>query len=49
LHQLEWSHDEQRLHEHREMHNDEKRMQALSRQAQEELKEMFERDVEDND
>jgi hypothetical protein len=30
------------------MHSDEKRMQARSRQAQEELKEMFERGVEDN-
>jgi glutathione-regulated potassium-efflux system ancillary protein KefC len=41
-------HDEQRLHEHRELHNDEQRMQTLSRVAQEELKEMFERDVEEN-
>jgi hypothetical protein len=36
------------LHEHRELHNDEQRMQDLARQAQEELEEMFERDIEEN-
>jgi len=41
-------HDEQRLREHSEVHNDEQRMQALAKQSQEELEEMFERDVEDN-
>jgi len=41
-------HDEQRLQEHSEVHNDEQRMQALAKQAQEELEEMFERDIEDN-
>lgn len=41
-------HDEQRLCEHREIHTDDQRMQALARQGQEELEEMFKRDVEDN-
>jgi monovalent cation:proton antiporter-2 (CPA2) family protein len=41
-------HDEQRLREHRELYTDEQRMQALARQGQEELEEMFKRDVEDD-
>jgi len=41
------AHDEKRLHEHRDMHSDEVRMQDLAKQATKELEEMFERDAED--
>ncbi|ANO51384.1 monovalent cation:proton antiporter-2 (CPA2) family protein [Woeseia oceani] len=40
-------HDEQRLHEHRESHNDEQKMQSLAKTAAKELEEMFQRDRED--
>ncbi|MEQ8206036.1 MAG: monovalent cation:proton antiporter-2 (CPA2) family protein [Woeseia sp.] len=40
-------HDEQRLHEHREAHNDQQKMQSLAKTAAKELEEMFQRDRED--
>jgi len=40
-------HDERRLHEHRQAHNDEQKMQDLAKSAQKELEEMFRRDREE--
>lgn len=40
-------HDEQRLHEHRQSHDDEKKLQDLAKTAQKELEEMFQRDREE--
>lgn len=45
--QLFKEHDERRLHEHRQSHNDEQKMQDLAKSAQKELEEMFRRDREE--
>lgn len=41
------THDEQRLHAHHEVHNDEERMIYLAKQSAKELEELFEEDEEE--